>query len=564
MEAVTDSTVRRLTLMCPTQLMKTEVLLNAIAYYVHQDPCPILMVQPTDHLAEEFSKQRIDPMLRDSPVLTDLVHDRKSRDAGNTIAFKKFEGGYLAITGAETPGKLASKPVRLVLCDEIDKYKSDIKGEGNPVDLAAKRQSTFWNSLLIEACSPTEEDTSQIAKSYDRSDKRVFEVACHECDEYQVLDWAQVTYPVNEPHLAELECIKCACRWNEPQRLKNIANRSRWRATAPFKGHAGFHCNKLSSPWETVGELAAEYEEVRDDIDRLKVFTNTVLAKVWKNPGMAPESQRLYERRKPYERNKVPPEGIFLTAGVDVQGNRLEVEIVAWGPRKVSWSLDYRVLAGDPGKEEVWNQLSDILYSEFECEDGSMIGIEKMAVDSGGNHTQIVYDWCRRHPTSMAVKGFDHLTTILGTVKPVDIRPDGKTVRGSVLLWPVGSSHIKKQLYSWLLLDEPALNEPFPIGYMHFPEYDLAYFEMLTSEKLVIKTVKGYPKSEWVLASGKRNESLDCKVYNRAAAHTIGIDRIREEDWGKFSRRAKFSPRKPDKLPIRKRPGKKKKRRSMI
>jgi phage terminase large subunit GpA-like protein len=260
MLAVTEPGVHEITVMCCTQLMKTELLLNVIGYFTHQDPAPMLLLQPTVELAEAFSKDRIDPMFRDSPVLRDLLGDKRSRDANNTILHKSFPGGHLTMVGSNAPGNLAMRPVRVVLCDEVDKYPASAGNEGDPIKLAMERSATFWNWLVITTCSPTLAGVSRIEKNYERSDKRVFSVPCPHCGDAREMQWQHVLWTEGQPETAAYRCPECGCLWSEPERLRAIA-RGSWVATRPFNGHAGFAVSKLASPWESLSKLARKWED---------------------------------------------------------------------------------------------------------------------------------------------------------------------------------------------------------------------------------------------------------------------------------------------------------------
>lgn len=528
MMAVTDPSVEKITIMAPTQLMKTELINNIVGYYIDQDPSPMIVVQPTKEVAEAWSKDRLDPMLRDSPQLADKVSDKK-RESGTTILHKQFPGGHVTMVGANAPSGLAMRPVRIVLCDETDKYPDSAGKEGDPIKLVSERAATFWNSLIVLVCSPTIENNSRIAESYDESDQRKFYVPCPKCEEPQVMEWEQVKWDEGKPELAKYHCVECEHPWTEPQRLKAI-QQGEWEATAEFKGHAGFHCSKLASPWEPVPKLAAKFEESRNKREQLKTFVNTQLARTYKEATDVPDWRRLYERREHYDRNVIPREAAFVTMGVDVQGNRLELEIVAWGPLKNSWSIDYRVIMGEPTDSITWEKFAKVVYEEFPIA-GSKLkrGIDMVAVDSGYS-TQDVYYFCKQFPKTkvMVVKGRDNMTTVVSPPTPVDVKRKGKRFARGQMVWPVGSSHCKGELYGWLKRDGALDGEDDPYGFCHFPQYGENYFKMLTAEELTSKIVNGYTVRQWVKV-GERNESLDIRVYARAAASVLGMDRLSYE-----------------------------------
>lgn len=534
MLAASDPEVREITVMCCTQLMKTELLLNLIGFFVHQDPAPILLMQPTVHIAEAFSKDRVDPMFRDSPALKDKLGGKKSRDGGNTILHKQFAGGHLTMVGANAPGELAMRPVRIVLCDEVDKYPVSAGDEGDPIKLAAERSATFWNYLIVKVCSPTIEGKSRIAMEYDLSDKRVFEVPCPYCDERQEMRWERVYWPEGQPELAAHACRKCGVQWSEPERQRAIA-KGTWRATAPFNGHAGFKVSKLASPWEPLSKLAKKWVDCQGKPEQLKTFYNTQLAETFKEVGEAPPWKELYERRESYSIGSVPADALMLTAGVDVQKDRLEYEVVGWAPGKRSYSIEYGVIRGDTentGDDGPWEELQTLITSgQWEHASGVMLPLRFTAIDSGFR-TSTVYDFCRRFSLNKVapIKGRDDQAMAISAPRKIDLKRDGKAVWKSLRLYTVGSSLLKSEFYDWLGLKQSESGN-YPPGYCHFPEYEEQHFKELTSEQVMVKISRGYAKQVWVKTPGVRNEPLDCRVYARAAAAIAGMDRWRDRDW---------------------------------
>lgn len=558
MEAVTDPAVHTVSAMCCTQLLKTEIILNTIGYFVHQDPAPMIVMQPTVELAEAFSKDRVAPMIRDTPVLTGKVADAKSRDSGNTILHKTFAGGHLTMIGANAPGQLAMRPVRIVLCDEIDKYPASAGGEGDPIKLLSERAATFWNHKRIFVCSPTTEPTehggSRIAREYGNSDQRVFEVDCPHCGHRHEMHWRNVMWPDGEPEQALYHCPDCGAGWSEPERLRAIKAASErplatpslhgkfyegygWRGTKPFKGHAGFRASKLSSPWEAVWKLAIKFVEAQASQELLRTFINTQLAETWKERGEAPEWKRLFERREEYKRNVIPMRGLVLTAGADVQKDRIEVEVVAWAERQESWSIDYRVFQGDTASldSDCWKQLTAMLNEEWEHECGARMRLDRLGVDSGYN-TQTVYNFVRKAGMvgrAMATKGQEVAPVLIGIPQAREVKVDGKRAKRGVKVWHIGLNLAKSELYGFLRLERPDdLTAQMPHGWCHFPQYDDEYFKMLTAEQSVARYDKrrGLTTYEWV-KTRERNESLDCRIINRAVASAFGIDRWTPENW---------------------------------
>lgn len=543
MLAVTDPAVRKITVQCCTQLMKTELINNIVGYHIHQDPCPMIVMQPTKDFAEDWGEERLDPMIRDTPVLNELVREKKSRDSGNTKEKKMFPGGYVAMVGANSPTKLASRPVRIVLCDEIDKYPSSAGKEGDPVKLISERSATFWNSKIIHVCSPTIEGDSRINEEYKKSDQRIYKVPCPHCGESQEMTWDHVKWEEGRPEEALYYCFECGEGWTESQRIRAIG-KGEWEATKPFRGHAGFKVSKLASPWETVAQLAAKYEDSKDDPDKMKTFMNTQLAETYKESGDVPEWKTLYRRRENYKIGEVPMAGIVLTLAADVQKDRIEFEVVAWCRGKRTYSVEYKVLEGDTSKDEVWDSLEECIWNSYKHESGREVSIFKAAIDTG-YRTSEVYKFCRRFPPGKvyAIKGAPGLATPIGTVTSVDVKDSrGRRDRRGLKLWMIGVDVLKSEVYTLLRKEEPLDGESFPNGYCHFPEYDQEFFQMLTAEELrEEKDKRRRTRYVWHKIR-ERNEALDCRVYNLFLSYVIKMNKFKDHHWDKLEAEMGSSP----------------------
>ena len=533
MLAATDPRVKSIAVMACTQLMKTELINNIVGYFCDQDPSPIIVMQPTEKLAKAWSVDRLDKMIKDSPRLKEKFAAKKSRDSTNTIQHKTFAGGHITIVGANAPADLAMRPARLLLMDEVDKYKISVggaTGEGDPILLLSERSATFWNALKVYVCSPTIEGRSRIQFEYEQSDKRRYQLKCPHCSVQLFPKWKQVKWEKNRPETAQYFCEDCGEAWTEPQRLRAIQKGS-WKATAPFvNGRVGFHVSKLCSPWEPLPRLAEKFISAKKDPEKLQVFVNTQLAQTWKQKGEAPEWQVLYERREHYKIGTVPRGALFLTAGVDVQDKSLEIEIKGWGQDKQSWSVEKFVFHGDTSDERgPWSELDELLLNQWPTEDETSMPVCVMAVDSGFR-TQTVYNWCRRYPLNrvIAVKGSAHAQMLLGHGSLVDIvkKKTSRSRRG-FKVFTVGVDIAKSELYGLLRLPKPTSDdEPYPPGYCHFPEYDPEHFKQLTAEEIQKKIINGRSIYYWEKIRD-RNEALDLHVYNRAAASFFGIDRFK-------------------------------------
>lgn len=526
------------------QTGKTEAGNNWLGYVIDHAPGPIMAVQPTVEMAKRNSKQRIEPLISECPRLRERVKPSRARDSGNTILTKEFPGGVMVLTGANSAVGLRSLPARYLFLDEIDAYPGDVDGEGDPVALAEARARTFARRKIFKVSTPTIAGRSRIAAAYEDSDQRRYEVPCPHCGTYQAIVWKNIKWPDGKPSEAVLICEGCQRAIQEHYKTKMLA-KGRWVARKPERANkktVGFHLSSLYSPvgWFSWADAAELWEQAQGNQMRLRSFVNTVLGETWKEKGEAPDWHRLYERRESYEFNRVPAGAVFITAGADIQKERIECEIVAWGADKQSWSLDYRVFAGDTSGEAVWKDLFAVLNETFPCEDGGgQMPIRLMAIDSGFN-TQAVYNQVRKFPSNrvIAVKGSAWLDTIIGKPAAVDVDTRGRTIRRGVRIWSVGTNLIKTELYGWLRLDAPTDGDEYPPGYCHFPEYDSEYFKMLTAEQIVLRqTRNGGRKYEWEKIRD-RNESLDTRVYARAAACLLGLDRLRPDQLSVIRSRA--------------------------
>jgi phage terminase large subunit GpA-like protein len=509
MDAVNEPGVSEVVYMTSSQIGKTEILNNILGYFTHQDPSPMLMIQPTLDMAETWSKDRLAPMIRDTEVLTALFKDPKSRDSNNTLLHKKFAGGHITMAGANSPSSLASRPIRIVLLDEEDRYPSSAGAEGDPGSLAQKRSTTFWNRLLVTASTPTIEGESKIDARYQQSDMRRYYVPCPECGTFQVLSWAQVKFDKEHPESTRYECEHCKVKLQESDKIWMLSH-GEWRAEAAFNGVVGFHISELYSPWVIWSDMVVSFLKAKRLPETLKVWVNTSLGETWKDKTEGVDPSGLLKRKENWGR--IAPEGVIvITAGVDVQDDRLEAEVIGWGLAQESWSLQYHVLHGDPAQNKVWEDLDTVLHQTIQSADGRTLSVSAACVDSGGHQTQRVYEYCkaREHERVFAIKGASQ------TGKPL-VSKFSKNNKLRVKLFTIGTDTAKQMLYSRLKIHQPGP------GYCHFPaDYPEEYFKQLTAERIQTKFVNGHPTRVWVMPKGRRNEALDCRVYGMAALHIL-------------------------------------------
>ena len=515
MDAICDMSIQKVVVMSAAQIGKTDALiLNPIGYYMHYDPSPIMVLQPTIQMAETFSKDRLSPMLRDTPALRDKVNDR-SRNSGNTILQKIFPGGHVTMVGANSPSSLASRPIRILLADEIDRYPATAGNEGDPLLLAGKRLTTFWNTKEVCVSTPTIKGLSRIEVEFEHSTKEEWNVPCPHCGAFSPLEWANIIF--DKENLNEINCVCPHCGTvSAESEWKEQFIKGKFVAEHPERKVRGFHLNALASmfvEWREIVEkfIVANDEKKKGNIELLKVWTNTEMGQTWEVEGEQLESDDLYKRREKYN-CEVPEEVLVLTAGVDVQDDRFEMEVVGWGIDKENWGIQYKVIYGDLKLPSVWKDLDDALSQTFTTADGRKLKIHCTCVDSGGHFTNQVYRFCKERTARriFAIKGKG------GATVPYYGRPStANSVKAP--LFTLGVDTGKAIIYQRLAVQEEGPN------YCHFPRekdrgYTQEYFKGLTAERMVMTYKKGKAQYTWILKDGiKRNEPFDIRNYATAA-----------------------------------------------
>ena len=526
MDSCVDPEVRSTVLMWAAQTAgKTEVVNIWTGFFMAEEPSPIQVVVPDLILAEEWSTVRLAPMIRDTPALESVMDSYRSK-----ILAKKFKGGRIAITGANAPAGLSSKPVRIALFDEQDRFPASAGKEGDPTALAEKRQESFSNAFSGKTSTPTIKGKSAIANEYEQSDKRNWFVQCHSCGRDQVLKWRQLKFDPALPADAYYECEfeECSARWTDEQRVEAV-RAGRWVATAPFAGIRGYWLNGLNVLFEChkeyrnrLHEMAAEFLKAkRGGKEKLKVWTNTFLAETWEDEHeVKPDTAPMFQRRESYSLAKIPQGVRIVTAGADIQKDRIELEIVGWGAGEESWGLGYHIIRGDPRQPAIWSHIESLMAREFTREDGARLRFYARCFDSGYVEAQkALYDYIRPRTSRhfFAVKG--------SSVDDADaIAPSATAAaRDRIQLFILGTHRIKAWIY-----DRATITEPGP-GYMHFPaEYDEMWFHQLLMEDFEKKFKAGreyrvFSKPKIAGPAGDRNEALDCRVYAHAALYSRGV-----------------------------------------
>lgn len=518
MESFTDETVGETVLMWGAQLGKTEILLNAIGFYIQMNPSPILMVYPTLDTARKWSTKKLATMLRESPALRGKVADPRTRDSGNTVLSKDFAGGFLVAAGSNSPASLRQLSCRVVIQDEIDSYEASAGTEGDPCLLADARAANFHDATLIKASTPTIKGASRIEKYFDESDQRYWFCPCPRCGVRQQLKWRHVTWPEGDTSGAVYNCSSCREPINDLERIQMI-NAGEWRATYPNRRTRGYH---LSGLYRIMGkkrqfktylhEFAENFLAAkRSGSEMLKVWVNTFLCETWEGEvGERMEPDPLLARCENYGGEKLPGEVLVLTCGVDVQANRLEAEVVGHAADGEAWGIEYKTFPGAPDQRAVWLDLAKYLQTTWQHPAGAVLKIVATAVDAGYS-TSAVYDFCARHAANRvyAVKG-----------SPVRGAPPiaKRTVKAArVVLWTLGTGAIKDTLFARLQIEEAGA------GFQHFPTgygYDAEYFKQLTAEEVHTKHINGFPV-RYYRKCRDRNEALDIRVYNMGALEIL-------------------------------------------
>lgn len=507
------------------------VLNNLIAYWIAVRKKPILMVQDTLDEMKTFSKTRIAPMLDSCPILRNKVKAVKVRDGGNTVLLKEFPGGYLSMTGANSPKGLASRAVELLLMDEVDRFERDVGGEGSPVALAERRTTTFPRAKIVLGGTPTVKGDSPTEDEWEKSDQSFYWVPCPHCEGMQTLRWQdpdgswRLRWTKNadgehDTSTAAYACEHCGALIEERYKM-GMLERGEWRATYPERVEIfGPRINSLYSPWLSWREIADLFLAARGNQELWKNFVNTILGETWKPDGVEVEASRLVSRAEVY-RAPVPRGVGVLTAAVDVQGDRLEAKIMGYGAGEESWLIAWEVFFGDPAQLDVWAELDEWLLREWEHELGGKLRPEIVLVDAGdGNHSDSVYDFVQprqgRRRSVFASAGRDKLT------KP-GLATQATARNNKIRLFHLATIAAKDRIFSRML----KVNQEGP-GYMHIPlrfahygntSTDAAnwnideYCNQMTSETMVIERDKKTGKTKRYYKAMDRNEALDLEVY---------------------------------------------------
>lgn len=510
MDALSERGVTTVVVMKSAQVGATEAILNFLGWAIHRSPGPIMVLQPTVEMAEAFSKDRLDPMIRDTPAIRRRIYTRRSKEGGSNILHKKFRGGHVTMTGANSPAQLASRPIRFLCSDEPDRYPPSAGKEGDPLDLARKRTTTFHRRKILIVSTPTIAGQSRIEKEFAASDQRYYLVPCPECGEFQRLRWANVHWNVDaedQPSDVRYQCEECGSLIDDTAKGEMLA-KGRWEATRPFFGTAGFHISEMYSPWVTWTKMAKDFlQKKKEGKQALKTWINTALGECWVEHEQKVEAHLIEQRAELYELGRPPRRCIVLTASVDVQGNRLEILTKGWAELGEGWAVDWRSFHGSPSQPDVWEQLDRYLLTPMLREDGIELRIACTTVDSGFMADEVYRFTSRRSRRRVwATKG------VGGEGRPIVGRVSkGRAGRIRAALYPVGVDAAKDLFFE--RLSTPGHGP----GFQHYPQgLDREFFDQVTSETKEVVASRGRNASRWVQLR-KRNEALDLEVGNIVA-----------------------------------------------
>jgi terminase, large subunit len=539
MDAITDPKIEQITVMKSARVGYSKILNHVAAYHIHQDPCPIMIVQPTIEDAQGYSKEEIAPMLRDTPCLRGVVSEAKSKDGANTILQKQFPGGSLSLVGANSPRGFRRVSRRVVLFDEIDGYPPSAGTEGDQIKLGIRRTEYYWNRKIVSGSTPTVKDFSRVERMFLQGNQMRYFVPCPDCGHMQYLKWPNIKWRDDDPSTASYACEGCGV-WVPHTKKRWMVERGEWRPTAPGNGkHVSFHiwAAYSYSPNATWPNLVEEFLDAKSDAEQLKTFVNTVLGECWEDEYASKVgADALGERaaKEEYKKGNVPSEALLLTIGCDCQDDRLSLSVWGWGREEEGWLIDRIKLYGDPSRKEVWQQLDEVIQAPYPGDGDRQMKPIVIAIDSGGHHTMEVYQYARERQSLgvIAIKGMSQKNKPpIGKASKVDLNAQGKTLKRGAQVFPVGSDTVKSLLFGRL-----KHNDPGP-GYLHFyPTVESDYFEELTAEKQIMRFRNGFPERVWTKKSSARNEALDELVYAYAALNRVYQIKDRRTLWDQMER----------------------------
>lgn len=513
-DAMDDPSIDRIVWQKCARQGATSLMAAITASFVKNNPSNLLWVQPTQDDARDFVVSILEPMFNASPPLAGIIkQNEKKRD---TIQSRRYPGGSAKFVGA-APRNMRRHFAHRLFLDEVDAY-APAPGEGDIIALAINRTRTARDRLIFMASTPTDSVTSRIAREYEASDKRIYEIRCPTCAELFELRWEHIHWAKSEsgehlPDTAHAVCPHHGCVIEELSKAAAV-EAGGWRATAPHvKGVAGFKSNALISTIEHArwAQIVREFLAAKSDPDLLRVWTNTLLGEAFLDrAGEGLDDATLMARAEPFGLGAIPADVRVLTAGVDVQEDRLEIVTLGHGQTEM-YALAFETIHGPPTADTTWRELDDLLKRRFPHALGGQLGYDAAAVDSGsGSHTDIVYRFTRPRFSRriVSIKGDAGNRPLI----------DRSSKQG---LYLVGVDGAKSRLFG--LLERP--------GLIHFSsDLPARFYEELCSERRVTFYKSGQPRSRWERIKGMRAEALDGFVYAMAVRQLVGVNLTTREN----------------------------------
>lgn len=565
MSAMSHDDIREVDVQKSARVGYTKLLLAYICYNAHHRRRNQVIWQPTDDDRDEFVKTELEPALRDVEPMRDVFPAYLARHKDNTLQAKKFVGSTLHTKGGKAAKNYRRISPDAAMLDELDAFDSDVESEGDPVMLARKRIEGATFGKLICGSTPKLKGMSLIEKRAGMAKMTLrYQVTCPGCggwhplswggkDEPHGFRWAKTEDGAHQPETVRHLCPHCGAVHTQADYL-NAWEAGRWGAadgswmnnSAEFfdrdgerirtPDHVAFvdlwTAYSPNVPWQNIVAefLSAHQSATTGDDSKLKTFWNTTLARTWEGEIEQTEAEDLQSRAEPFPLRLIPRAVRLLLAGIDTQDNRLEVQVYGYGYGSEMWTIDSHVFFGNPSEADVWNQLSDFLFAhEYKTQDGESMRIHASAIDSGGHHTQAVYDFALRNKSRrvFAVKGRSGAEKhIKDGAAPVDLDYRGKRKKRGVVLWHVGTNHAKDLIHARLQVTQPGP------GYIHFSnELSAEWFRQFTGEARATQKTPSGSISRWT-AMRKRVEVLDCTVYAVWLEFHLDLKRKPKSWWG--------------------------------
>lgn len=508
-DAIGNPAIERVTLVKPVRVGFTTLLTSAMASFCSNDPAPILSLLPTESDCRDYMVSDVEPVFDASPTLQGILSSDDKKGGRNTLLSRRFPGGFLKVIAAKSPRNLRRHNVRILFMDEVDGMTNT--KEGSAPILAERRTLSFSDRKIVMGSTPVYEATSHVLRAYEHSDKRIYEVPCPECGHFHEIQWADIQWPEGEPEKAYYVCVECGSVVDERHKPEMVTN-GRWRALKPeVKDHAGFRMNALISllPNASWGRLAKEFVSVKNDPSTLQTFVNTILAQGWKDEADELDDIEISERAEDFGFEAIPVEVLIITAGVDVQDDRLEVTFIGWDKEGVPYVLGHEVIWGRYDDTVTWGELDILLSTRWDHPLGGRIKVDATCVDSSDGETmETVYRFAfpRFNRKVYAIKG-------AAGNRPW-IERSKSTVKGG-RLFIVGVDGIKSNIMGRLTRPRS----------MRFSK-DLApvWYEQVAGERMEITYKRGQTVRQFVPVPGRRHEALDCTVYAFAARQMVNAN----------------------------------------